>query len=125
MNNVFNNNKLFYDIVSNEFSVFLQLNSLVPEFLCQYIDEKLRKEKFTVNIILHTFLYFNIYLLTLMVIYYLMRNSNQFNYSSVNKAVVLLFQSFLYCFPACLMISSVNSFLGFLFSLMPGCINDL
>ncbi|KAE9527898.1 hypothetical protein AGLY_012722 [Aphis glycines] len=46
MNNVFNNNKLFYDIVGNEFSVFLKLNSSIPTFLCQFIDEKLRKGKF-------------------------------------------------------------------------------
>lgn len=98
MKNVFNNNTFLYDLVSNEFNAFLKLNSLMPKFLCQFIDEKLRKGKDMVNIILHTFLYFNIYLITLMAIYYLMRNSNQFNYSSVNKAVVLLFQSFLYSF---------------------------
>jgi len=91
MNNVFNNNKLFYDIVGNEFSVFLKLNSLIPKFLCWFIDKKLRNGKFLVNIILHTFIYFNIYLITLLAIYYLIRNSNQFNYSSVNKAIVLLF----------------------------------
>jgi len=64
--NVFNHNKLFYDTISDEFGMFLKLNSLIPKFLCQFIDQKLRKGKYSVNIILHTFLYFNIYLITLM-----------------------------------------------------------
>lgn len=53
MVNLFNNDPLFDETVGDEFDYFLELNPLIPKYLSIFIDEKLRKGKNTVNIIIH------------------------------------------------------------------------
>ncbi|XP_060845761.1 cullin-3-like [Rhopalosiphum padi] len=45
MINLFNNDRLFDEIVGSEFGFFLKFNSLIPKFLSIFIDFKLRRER--------------------------------------------------------------------------------
>lgn len=51
MINLFNNDRLFDEIVGSEFDFFLKFNLLIPKFLSIFIDFKLRRERPMVNII--------------------------------------------------------------------------
>jgi len=53
MVNLFDNDPLFDETIADEFDYFLNLNSLIPYYLAFFIDEKLRRGKYTVNIIIH------------------------------------------------------------------------
>jgi len=52
MVNLFNNDPLFDKTVREEFRKFLEWN-FIPKYISMIIDEKLRKRKNTVNIIVH------------------------------------------------------------------------
>jgi len=52
--NLFNNDTLFDEIVGNVFEHFLKLNPSMPEYLSIFIDEKLRKGKHTVSLVVLT-----------------------------------------------------------------------
>jgi len=64
MINLFNNDRLFDEIVGNEFDFFLKFNLLIPKFLSIFIDFKLRRGRAMVNMIFHLCVYLKSYLLT-------------------------------------------------------------